>query len=139
MSKKENQISLNFISDLKYTEFCVLVFGYLKGNLSLRENDFFQIEISLREVVNNAILHGNKGNLDKRVYVDFIWDKTLIRIVIRDENDEVVDFDAVSQRLEQNDLLAHHGRGIMIMKSYMDTLQFNPSSHGTEIIMEKKL
>ncbi len=137
--KKKDQISLDFVSDLKFTEFCVLVFSYLRNDLNLLDDDFFKIEISLREVINNAIVHGNKSDITKRVFVNFSWDKSFIRLSVKDENREKVDFSEIDQRLEKNDLLAFNGRGILIMRSYMDHVQFLPSDSGTEIIMEKLL
>ncbi len=134
---KKDLISLDFASELKFTEFCVLVFSYLRNILNLMEEDFFKIEISLREVINNAIIHGNKSDANKRVYVKFQWSKSHIRMSVRDENPEKVDFDKINKKLAENDLLSFHGRGIMIMKSYMDKVEFFSSEKGTEIVMEK--
>lgn len=139
MKKKANRISLEFVSDLKYTEFCIVVFSFLKKSLQIEEDSFFKIEISLREVINNAIIHGNKSNLDKRVYVDFEWTKTCLTTKIKDENEEKVDFEKINRKLKENDLLAFNGRGIMIMKSYMDKVEFKSSDKGTLIVMEKCL
>lgn len=137
--KKTDRISLDFVSDLKFTEFCVLVFGYLRNILHLVDEDFFKIEMSLREVINNAIIHGNKSDTNKRVFVNFCWTKSSIKLSVKDENTEKVDFDEINKKLEKNDLLAFNGRGILIMKSYMDRVQFIPSIKGTEIVMEKAL
>jgi anti-sigma regulatory factor (Ser/Thr protein kinase) len=137
--KKTDHISLDFISDLKFTEFCVLVFGYLRNVLNLGDDDFFKVEMSLREVINNAIVHGNKSDSNKRVYVNFCWSKSFLRLSVRDENREKVDFDEINKKLAENDLLAFHGRGILIMKSYMDSVKFFPSENGTEIVMKKTL
>jgi len=139
MKKKTNTITLDFASNLKYTEFCILVFSFLKNVLNLEDDNFFRIEISLREVINNAILHGNKSDPKKSVHVIFEWTKSVLRMKIKDENDEKVDFDAINKKLEENDLLSFNGRGIMIMKSYMDKVKFFPSEQGTEIVMEKRL
>jgi serine/threonine-protein kinase RsbW len=137
--KKDNQIALEFISDLKFTEFCVLVFSYIKKVLNMGDDNFFQVELSLREVINNAIIHGNKSDPHKRVYVKFKWDKKRLSLIIKDENPEKVDFSEINKKLQSNDLLSYNGRGIMIMKSYMDKVKFLPSDHGTEIVMEKYL
>jgi serine/threonine-protein kinase RsbW len=137
--RQENQIVLEFISDLKFTEFCVLVFSYIKKFLNMGDDNFFKVELSLREVINNAIIHGNKSDPHKRVYVKFSWTKKRLSLIIKDENAEQVDFNEINKRLESNDLLSYNGRGIMIMKSYMDKVKFLPSEHGTEIVMEKYL
>jgi len=130
---------LDFVSNIKLTEFCVLVFSYLKNVLKIGDNDFFKIEISLREVINNAILHGNKSNPHKRVYVKFRWNKSRLLICIKDENDEKVDFDEIGKKLQSNDVLSFSGRGIILMKSYMDKVEFKSSEKGTEIVMVKYL
>ncbi|MCP5052065.1 MAG: ATP-binding protein [bacterium] len=139
MKKKRNRIALDFVSNLKFTEFCVLVFSFLRNTLSIGEDSFFRVEISLREVINNAIIHGNKSNPRKRVYVTFEWTKKSLTIRIKDENTEKVDFNTITAQLENNDLLSYNGRGIMIMKSYMDKVQFKPSANGTEIVLVKNL
>jgi len=137
--KKENQIILEFISDLKFTEFCVLVFSYVKKFLNIGDDNFFKIEISLREVINNAIIHGNKYDPEKRIFVKFKWNKKKLTLIIKDQNQEKIDFNKINKKLESNDLLSFNGRGIMIMKSYMDKVKFSPSENGTEILMEKNL
>jgi serine/threonine-protein kinase RsbW len=139
MKAKEYEISLDFVSDLKFTEFSVLVFSYIKNLLHIQDDDFFKVEISLREVINNAILHGNKSDITKRVYVTFKWSKSRLWLRVKDENPDEVDFKAINKGLENNDLLSFNGRGIMIMRSYMDKVKFIPSDTGTEIVMEKKL
>lgn len=139
MKKKRNQISLDFISDLKYTEFCILVFGFIKKIIHIDDDEFFKIEISLREIINNAIIHGNKYDPGKRVHVMLKWTKSRVWLSIRDENREKVDFAEINKRLASNDVLAFHGRGIMIVKTYMDKIKFIPTENGTEIIMEKRI
>lgn len=139
MKKKSNKITLDFISDLKFTEFCVLVASYIKNMTNIKEDEFFKIEISLREVLNNAIIHGNKADKSKRICVTFWWTHTRFYMSIKDENPEKADFDAINKRLGNNDILSCNGRGILIMKSYMDKVEFHPTRHGTEVILEKEL
>ncbi|MDQ1353276.1 MAG: serine/threonine-protein kinase RsbW [Acidobacteriota bacterium] len=139
MRKKLNKIALEFISDLKYTEFCVLVASYIRNMINIKEDEFFKIEISLREVLNNAIIHGNKADKTKRICVTFWWTRFRFYMSIKDENREKVDFEVINKKLRNNDILSSSGRGILIMKSYMDKVEFRPSLNGTEVILEKKL
>lgn len=139
MKGKMNTVSLNFISDLRYTEFCVLVLSYIKNFLMIDEDDIFKIEIALREVINNAIVHGNQADISKRVFVDFSWQKAGFSIRVRDENPNPVDFTSLIQQSENNDLLAFRGRGIMIMRTYMDKVEFFKRDGGSEILLQKRL
>lgn len=139
MKKNDTQISLDFVSNLKFTEFCVLVFGYLKSVLKIEDDIFFKIEIALREVINNAIIHGNKSDPMKRVHVKFRWNKSRLRVNIKDESGEKVDFNSIRKKVENIDVLSFNGRGIMLMRTYMDKIRFIPSESGSEIVMEKNL
>lgn len=139
MRKKSNKIILEFISDLKFTEFCVLVANYIKNMTNIQEDEFFKIEISLREVLNNAIIHGNKTDKSKRIMVTFWWTSTRFYMSIKDENPEKIDFEEINKKLLSNDILSYNGRGILIMKSYMDKVEFHSSRRGTEVILEKRL
>jgi anti-sigma regulatory factor (Ser/Thr protein kinase) len=139
MKQQEDHITIEFNSDLKFTAFSVLVLGYLKNFLNIDEENFFKIEIALREVINNAILHGNKSSLEKIVLVKFVWKKKYLRISVRDQNKNEVDFKEINKKLKNNDILSFNGRGLLIMKSYMDKVEFKSSEQGSEIIMEKHI
>jgi serine/threonine-protein kinase RsbW len=95
--------------------------------------------MALREVINNAIIHGNKSDLNKKVSVKFNWKKSFLRISVKDENTCEIDFDEITEKMQKNDILSCNGRGIVIMKSYMDNIEFKSSNRGSEIIMEKNI
>jgi len=136
---KEDQIDLEFVSDLKFTEFCVMTLNYLKNLLSINEDIFFKIEISAREILNNAIIHGNKRDMSKRIYVKFKWGSSFLRIAVKDENSCMIDPKIIREKIENKNLLAHSGRGLLIVQNYMDRVEINPSTKGTEVIIEKGL
>ena len=139
MAKKENRIVIAFKSDLKYTELSVLVLGFIKKLLDIADEVFFKIEISLREATNNAIVHGNGRDLDKLVHMEFVWDKSFLRIHVRDENSRQVDLREVEDKINNCHLLSFNGRGIMIIRSYMDRFELHCRPGGSEVVMEKKL
>jgi anti-sigma regulatory factor (Ser/Thr protein kinase) len=139
MGKKENVISMAFKSNLKYTELGVLVLAFIKKILEIGDDDFFKIEISLREAINNAIVHGNEKNPDKLVHVEFVWEKNLLRMRVRDEGDHEVNFGQIEDKINSCSILSTNGRGIMIIKNYMDKFEFHCLPRGSEVVMEKKL
>jgi serine/threonine-protein kinase RsbW len=139
MGNKENRIAIAFKSDLKYTELSVLVLGFIRKLLDIDDEVFFKIEISLREATNNAIIHGNGLDLNKRVHMEFIWEKSFVRIHVRDENNRQVNLQDVEDKIHNCQLLSFNGRGIMIIRSYMDSFEFHCRPGGSEVIMEKKL
>ena len=139
MSKKENIISMAFKSNLKYTELSVLVLTFIKKILAIGDDEFFKIEISLREAINNAIVHGNENNLNKLVHIEFVWEKSFLRMRVRDEGDREVSFDQIENKINSCSLLSANGRGIMIIKNYMDKFEFHCLNRGSEVVLEKKL
>ena len=139
MGKKANTISMAFRSNPKYTELSVLVLTFVKKILAISDDEFFKIEISLREAVNNAIIHGNRQDLDKQVHVDFDWEKSFLRMRVRDEGYRPVRYDQIEDKISHCDLLATSGRGIMIIKNYMDKFEFRCLEGGSEVVMEKTL
>ena len=139
MAKKENRIAISFRSDLKYSELGVLVLGFIRKLLDIDDEVFFKIEISLREAANNAIVHGNGRDANKRVHVDFDWNPSLLRLRVRDENNRQVRLQDVEDKIHNCQLLSYNGRGIMIMRSYMDRFEFHCRPGGSEVLMEKKL
>lgn len=136
---KRDKISVNFVNNLKYTEFTVFILTFLKNILTISDDNMFKIEISLREVINNAVIHGNKSDSEKRVHLDFEWEKNLLILTVTDENESTVDFKSILKKIEERDLLSFNGRGILIMRNYMDSVKFLNIKGGTRIILEKQV
>ncbi len=134
---KDQEISLDFESNIQFTEFCAFILSFLKKSLKINEDDLFKIEISIREAVNNAIIHGNKNNSQKRVFVKFKWNKKHVVIHVKDENPNKIDFTKIKEKIKEKNLLSFQGRGILIIENYMDKVEFLYSKNGNEIVMEK--
>lgn len=139
MAKTEQCIAVSFRSDFQYTELGILVLGFLKKLLRIGDDTFFKIEISVREAANNAIVHGNGRDPGKRVHLRFVWDRSRLRVHVRDENSRRVDPQEVEDRIHDCHPLSFHGRGITIIRSYMDRFEFRSCPEGSEVVMEKAL
>ncbi len=84
----------------------------------------FGIELALREALANAIIHGNHQDSAKHVYVRCDCStETGVSLVVRDEG---TGFDpcGVPDPLAPENLGAEHGRGILLMKQFMDEIHF---------------
>ncbi len=139
MGRLENWIKLSFRSNQKFCELSVLVLNTIKSLLCIDDDEFFKIEISLREALTNAIVHGNRGDLNKLVTIEFHWERDWLRIHVRDQHMQKTDFREIEKRFHNAEVLRVSGRGIMIMKNYMDSVVFQSVSDGNEVIMEKRL
>lgn len=114
-----------FISDV--AEECNLD-DEIRSNLSL----------SLSEAASNAMVHGNK--LDPKKYVDITItvNDNKIELIIKDEGNGF-DPTTVPDPTEPENLLKDSGRGIHIMKTFLENLRYNFTDSGTEVILEISL
>jgi len=94
------------------------------------------IEIALREALANAAVHGNHEDPRKHVHVRFRCKAGEdVSIVVQDEG-QGFDPNAVPDPTSPETIQSSHGRGIYLMKSLMDEVQFDPS--GAVVYMRKK-
>ncbi|MFH1700426.1 MAG: ATP-binding protein [Candidatus Zixiibacteriota bacterium] len=97
------------------------------------------IAISVSELVNNAILHGNGSDISKMVEVRFSITPNELRVVITDQG-EGFNVDRVENPVDDVNLLKEVGRGIYIVKNFVDDLIVSRgSSGGTRVEIVKKL
>jgi serine/threonine-protein kinase RsbW len=96
----------------------------------------FAIELALREALANAVLHGNREDSKKKVHVRCECDGNMgVSLVVRDEGPGF-DLAAVPDPLAPENLGAEHGRGILLMKQFMDEIHYERG--GTEVHMRKR-
>ena len=97
------------------------------------------IAITSTELINNAILHGNKGDPEKRVKIRLAVKNETVRIDIIDQGDGF-DPTSVPDPLAKENLLKEVGRGIFIVKSLVDSLEFDQEpGWGTRATLTKNL
>ena len=86
--------------------------------------------IAMREALANAVTHGNRHDGFKKVYVQYTCEPdNSLSILIRDEGDG---FDSSEVPIPK-DMGEDTRRGIYLMTSYMDEVQFR--RNGTEVYM----
>ena len=101
---------------------------------SYSDHDLFGVRLALAEALVNAIKHGNGMDPDKPVHVDCRFEVDRVRIVIEDEGDGF-DVEAVPDPTADENLDKPGGRGIMLMRSFMTTIEYNDS--GNRLMLEK--
>lgn len=109
----------------------------ISEKMKFSEDECDNISIGLTEVINNAIIHGNKFDKNKTVKIIFTITSDELKIEVSDQG-EGFDPNKIDNPLEPENLLKEHGRGIFILKAVMDSVDFLFSSEGTKVIMVKK-
>ncbi len=101
------------------------------------EDQQHEIGISLRECMVNAVVHGNRYNLRKKVHFCVSHTPDRLEIVIWDEG-EGFEATALPDPLADENLLRQSGRGVLMMQAFMDEFQVSRRSpSGTEVKMVK--
>jgi serine/threonine-protein kinase RsbW len=96
----------------------------------------FAIELALREALANAVIHGNREDAQKKVHVRCeCGPNSGVFLAIRDEGPGF-DPGNVPNPLAPENLDAEHGRGILLMKQFMDEIHYERG--GTEVQMRKR-
>jgi len=96
------------------------------------------IAMAVREGMINAILHGNAYDAGKRVNLTFEQNGQELIITITDQGAGFVP-DEVPDPLAPENLLKTSGRGIFLMRAFMDEVRFRKLDPGTEITLIKRL
>ena len=95
--------------------------------------------MAVREAVANAIKHGNKLDIKKKVNATFQLQDLQLEIRISDEGSGF-DPGSIGDPLNPQNLMKTSGRGIFYMKTFMDLVQYSflPGG-GTSLLMTKNL
>jgi len=100
------------------------------------EDEAQRISMAVREATVNAVLHGNAYDPKKRVTIAFETTGKALTVAIRDEG-KGVNTDEIPDPLAPENLLKQSGRGIFLIRAFMDEVRFRNMNPGTEITLIK--
>ena len=108
--------------------------NYFAKDIGLPDEKISSLLLAVTEATTNAIIHANKSDKTKLVKVDVnISDSKLVVKVI----DEGRGFNPanIPDPTHPENLLKDSGRGVYLMRVYMDGLNYNQTPEGTETIL----
>jgi serine/threonine-protein kinase RsbW len=108
--------------------------NYFAREIGIKEEKISGLILSVTEATTNAIIHGNKKNTDKKVKIDVSAEGHKLKIIVKDEG---IGFDPslIPDPTKPENLLKDSGRGLYLMKVYMDDIKFKITPEGTETIL----
>ena len=98
------------------------------------EKQYFQIKLIITEAVSNAFIHGNNGDKNKPICVQWELKENSLGIVVTDCGSGVKDL-KIHKEIKEDNLLDEWGRGLYIISCYTDEVKIK----GSSIIMKKYL
>src|SRR5271163_3292044 len=110
----------------------------LARKAGLEEEEIYRVAMAVREAAVNAVLHGNAYDPEKSITASFenTGDSLVIRIA---DQGKGLDPDTLPDPLAPENLLRGSGRGIFLIRSFMDEVHFKLLHPGTELTLIKHL
>jgi len=107
-------------------------------DVGVGEDEIFRITMAVHEATINAILHGNAYDPEKHIHVLLEHTGDSLIFKISDQGNGLRQ-EALPDPLAPENLLRGTGRGIFLIRSLMDEVNFRELEPGTEITLIKHL
>ena len=142
-SNGQHIVRLEFTSAFEMLDFVQVVSDHMARDIGLDDDALHWVGVAIRESVINAIKHGNRNDADKHVFIEFETatrsDVPELMIRVRDQG-EGFDPETVANPLDPENLLKSSGRGIFLIRNFMDDVQLQRVPEGgMEIRMVKRV
>ena len=128
------RLTLKCISDPKEISKIEKFLEDVNAVAKLDDGAFYRLLVATTEAVNNAIVHGNSSDPKKQVCVNCDIVNSSIYVYVKDEGSGF-DPESLPNPTEKDNLLRPSGRGVFLMKSLMDEVQFHFTEEGTVVEM----
>jgi serine/threonine-protein kinase RsbW len=138
-----HHLHLEFTGAFEMLDLVQVVSDHVGRDVGLDDDAVHWVGVAIRESVINAIKHGNQNDAGKHVFVEF--ETTMreaaaeLKIRVRDQG-EGFDPERVADPLAPENLLKSSGRGIFLIRSFMDDVRLQRAPEGgMEIRMTKRV
>ena len=111
------------------------IIGLLEA-IPFGERDVFGVRLALEEALVNAIKHGNQMDPAKKVRVRCDLSPQAIFIEIEDEGEGFIPEEVPDPTAEEN-LERPCGRGIMLMRAFMNSITYNDRGNCVRLVKER--
>lgn len=110
----------------------------IAAKIGFDEEDVNRISMAVREAAVNAVLHGNAYDPAKKVTFGFENTGGALVITVSDEG-KGLNPNTIPDPLAPENLLKQSGRGIFLIRAFMDEVRIRSLEPGTEVTMIKNV
>ena len=103
--------------------------------IRIEEAIYGNVLVSVTEAVNNAIVHGNKEDKNKKVKLGLKQNKKSVRFIVEDEG-MGFDHNTLPDPTDPKNLEKVKGRGIFLIKSLSDKTTFKQGGRVVEMLFK---
>lgn len=124
MMLAENVVELTIASQLEFIDLVTALTDNITQMVGFDDEASYWINMAVRESVANSIEHGNKYDPQRPVEIRFTVGVDALRVTVRDYG-EGFDPSSLPDPLDPNNLLNPAGRGILYMRTFMDSVDYS--------------
>lgn len=135
---KAGRLSLRLKSTMESVAEVEAAAEKLAADAGLDEDERFHVAMAAREAAVNAVLHGNEYDPAKQISASFENTGKALVISVADQGKGLLP-EAIPDPLAPENLLRGTGRGIFLIRSFMDEVHFRQLHPGTELTFVKHL
>ena len=107
--------------------------NYFCKDVNIPDEKLANIFLAVTEATTNAIIHANKCDINKIVTIDAYVENSKLVIKIKDEG-EGFEPGNIPDPTEPENLLKDSGRGIYLMRVYIDDMKYIRTPSGMELV-----
>jgi serine/threonine-protein kinase RsbW len=115
---------------------CKRILSELEAD-NFSQEDIFAVHLALQEAFLNALKHGNKMDASKKIKIDYLVCSDRIEISMMDEGNGFDPESVPDPRVGEN-LYRIEGRGLLLIRSYMDAVKFNERGNCVHLVRYKE-
>jgi serine/threonine-protein kinase RsbW len=131
-------VKLELSSNIKLIDLIHSTAEQMAAAVGFGEDESLNVGLAVREAAINAIMHGNKQDPAKVTNITLeVKDGELIAVV-RDYG-AGFDPDAAPDPTEADNLLMTSGRGLLLIRAFVDSAEFQQMDVGMQITMKKRI
>lgn len=120
-------------SELKELNNLRLFLNQIFTDTDLNRGYFNRVLLGLSEAVSNSIIHGNKNDCSKKVFISFFYQENRLVITVRDEGDGFSIDDVKDPTLPENRKM-ENGRGLFLIQQIADEVYFYDGGNKIQIL-----
>lgn len=138
-TRKRDVLQLTIPSRTEYLSIVNRVTEEISDQAGLGEDDKNSVATAVIEAATNAIQHGNANDPTKSVRVRFMLNRHRLEVTVTDQG-RGFDPRKVDDPLKPENMLRERGRGIFIIRSFMDAVRFGfRANRGMSVTLVKHL
>jgi serine/threonine-protein kinase RsbW len=131
-----NRASLTLASSIESVDLVERTAEEFAERSGFDEDTVPNIAMAVREAAVNAVIHGNSYDPTKQITATFESNSESLIVRITDQGPGL-DPDSVPDPLAPENILRGSGRGIFLIKAFMDEVHFRQLHPGTELTLIK--